>query len=184
MTKRGGPPIALIVIGPVRGSSQLARAAASPMRTRIGFGITVAVLDAVAGMNRLEWFTALSFLAHYVCAMDSQPFSPSAVEAEDVEGFKPRRASRLPIDKAARLERGATYQLAVNVRNVSPCGFMAECGEAVGIGSYVTLDVPGVGRVQAQVRWQIGSRMGGMFAHPISLANCEWTGERTDADSD
>ena len=52
---------------------------------------------------------------------------------------------------------------------------MAECAEPVRIGSYVSLDVPGIGPVQAQVRWQIGVRMGGMFLDPISLARCEWT---------
>ena len=46
------------------------------------------------------------------------------------------------------------------------------------IGSYVSLDVPGVGPVQAQVRWQVGTKMGGMFLDPISLGRCEWTGEK------
>jgi hypothetical protein len=52
---------------------------------------------------------------------------------------------------------------------------MAECASPVQIGSYVSLDVPGVGPVRAQVRWQIGGRMGGMFLDPISLNRCEWT---------
>ena len=66
--------------------------------------------------------------------------------------YKTRRASRLVVDEAAQLSQSATYHIEVNVRNVSPCGFMAECPEAVGIGSYVMLDIPGLGRVQAQVR--------------------------------
>jgi hypothetical protein len=57
---------------------------------------------------------------------------------------------------------------------------MAECAEPVRIGSYVTLDVPGIGPVQAQIRWQIGIRMGGMFLDPISLARCEWTAEKAE----
>jgi hypothetical protein len=57
---------------------------------------------------------------------------------------------------------------------VSTAGFMAECHEPVQIGSYVSLDVPGVGPVHAQVRWQIGKRMGGMFLDPISLNRCDW----------
>jgi len=36
-------------------------------------------------------------------------------------------------------------------------------------------DVPGLGPVQAQVRWQLGVSMGGRFLDPISLARCEWT---------
>jgi hypothetical protein len=67
------------------------------------------------------------------------------------------------------------YSVEVKVHDVSQCGFMAECAETVDIGSYVSLDVPGIGPVQAQVRWQIGGRMGGMFLDPISLNRCEWT---------
>jgi hypothetical protein len=29
--------------------------------------------------------------------------------------------------------------------------------------------------VNAQVRWQVGGRMGGKFLDPISLLRCEWT---------
>jgi hypothetical protein len=67
------------------------------------------------------------------------------------------------------------YSVEVTVCDVSQCGFMAECDDAVQIGSYVTLDVPGIGAVKAQVRWQLGGRMGGMFLDPISLNRCEWT---------
>ena len=105
----------------------------------------------------------------------------SPVPPEDFDpaiDYKPRRASRQPMDEAARLGRSATYQVEVTVRNVSPCGFMAECPEAIGIGSYVTLDIPGLGAVEAQVRWQIGARIGGMFTDPISLSRCVWAGER------
>jgi hypothetical protein len=45
----------------------------------------------------------------------------------------------------------------------------------VQIGGYVSLDVPGIGPVNAQVRWQLGTRMGGLFLDPISLHRCEWT---------
>ena len=61
------------------------------------------------------------------------------------------------------------------MRNLSSAGFMADCAQPVLIGSYVSLDVPGIGLVQAQVRWQVGPRMGGMFLDPISLGRCEWT---------
>lgn len=99
-------------------------------------------------------------------------------EAE-LPGFQPRRAERVAVDGgAARLDAPDLYAVAVRVRNMSPAGFMAECPETVRIGSYVTLDVPGIGPVQAQIRWQIGVRMGGMFLDPISLASCEWTAEK------
>lgn len=112
--------------------------------------------------------------------MDSRPNLHSPADDDFEAEYTPRRASRLTVDEAARLSHSATYHIEVNVRNVSPCGFMAECSEAVGIGSFVALDIPGVGPVHAQVRWQIGPRMGGMFTDPISLARCEWVGERSD----
>ena len=94
---------------------------------------------------------------------------------DDGPDLKPRRTQRLSVDEAANMRSQNWYQIEVKVRNVSTCGFMAECSAPVRIGSYVSLDVPGVGPVHAQVRWQIGMTMGGMFLDPISLSRCEWT---------
>ena len=87
---------------------------------------------------------------------------------------KPRRTQRVSIEESTSLRSQNWYNIEVRVRDLSTCGFMAECAEPVRIGSYVSLDVPGVGPVHAQVRWQIGIRMGGMFLDPISLHRCEW----------
>lgn len=104
------------------------------------------------------------------------------VEAEPPPGFKPRRAARVDLaDTAASLSPQHLYAVEVKVRNVSTAGFMAECAAPVRIGSYVALDIPGIGPVQAQIRWQIGQRMGGMFLDPISLKSCEWTAEKAKA---
>ena len=98
---------------------------------------------------------------------------PTEDEAEP--GLKKRRAGRVVVDGKSSLRSQQWYSVEVKVRNVSTCGFMAECREPVGIGSYVSLEVPGVGPVHAQVRWQIGGTMGGMFLDPINLVQCEWT---------
>lgn len=89
--------------------------------------------------------------------------------------FKQRRSDRLLVESAAQLKHPHYYNVEVTICDVSQCGFMAECAEPLQIGSLVSLDVPGVGTVEAQVRWQIGRRMGGMFLDPISLNRCEWT---------
>ena len=89
--------------------------------------------------------------------------------------YKDRRADRTAVDTTAQLRSQHWYCVEVKIHDVSQCGFMAECLDPVQIGSYVTLDVPGIGAVCAQVRWQIGGRMGGMFLDPISLHRCEWT---------
>ena len=101
---------------------------------------------------------------------------------EQQPGFKARRAVRLAVaDGHASLSPRELYTVEIKVRNLSTAGFMAECAEPIRIGSYVSLDIPGIGPVQAQVRWQIGLKMGGMFLDPISLARCEWTAEKAEA---
>lgn len=89
--------------------------------------------------------------------------------------YRDRRAERTKVLAVTQIHRQSWYSVEVRVRDVSQCGFMAECADSVHIGSHVMLDVPGIGPVRAQVRWQIGGRMGGMFLDPISLNRCEWT---------
>ena len=88
--------------------------------------------------------------------------------------FKQRRSPRTRVSGEAALRHQNVYAVKVRIRDVSTTGFMAECPEPVRIGSFVSLDVPGLGPVDAQVRWQLGDRMGGQFVDPISLASCEW----------
>ncbi|MFL6845966.1 MAG: PilZ domain-containing protein [Allosphingosinicella sp.] len=89
--------------------------------------------------------------------------------------FKKRRSGRTSVAGRTRLRAPGWYVIEVTIRDVSTSGFQAQCPETVRIGSYVSLDVPGIGPVNAQVRWQLGDRMGGMFLDPISLNRCEWT---------
>ena len=99
-------------------------------------------------------------------------------EPDPAAPLKTRRTERIAVEQSSRMRSQQRYQVEVKVRNVSTCGFMAECDAPVPIGSYVSLDVPGVGPVHAQVRWQLGVTMGGMFLDPISLVRCEWTAIR------
>ena len=109
--------------------------------------------------------------------------NPDRTAPEEHPGFKSRRAARLDVpDAEANLKPHDLYHVEIKVQNVSAAGFMAECTAPVRIGSYVSLDIPGIGTVEAQVRWQIGLRMGGMFLDPISLGRCEWAAEKTEAD--
>ena len=101
---------------------------------------------------------------------------------DEQPGFQPRRSGRIAVaGEKVSLSPQDRYSVEIKIHNVSTAGFMAECATPVMIGSYVSLEVPGVGPVQAQVRWQIGTRMGGMFLDPISLARCEWTAEKAKA---
>lgn len=103
-----------------------------------------------------------------------------SADHEKSDYFKARRSERVTVDTTANLRHPQWYNVQVTVCDVSQCGFMATCAEPMEIGSYVTLDVPGIGPVNAQVRWQIGMRLGGMFLDPIRLNHCEWTAEKAE----
>lgn len=94
--------------------------------------------------------------------------------------FKVRRAERNQVSTRTSLRHQNWYNVEVTICDVSTSGFMAECVEPVQIGSYVSLDIPGLGPVRAQVRWQLAGRMGGLFLDPISLNQCEWQAEKTE----
>ena len=92
--------------------------------------------------------------------------------------FVDRRNERVPVASTTSMRSESWYNVEVKVCDVSQAGFMAECAHPITIGSAVSLDVPGIGPVHAQVRWQLGGRMGGLFLDPISLTQCEWTAVR------
>jgi hypothetical protein len=94
--------------------------------------------------------------------------------------FKQRGAPRTAVLRTAQMRSQHWYSVEVKVCDVSSSGFKAECPEPVLIGTYVSLDVPGLGPVSAQVRWQLGGRIGGQFLDPISLNRCEWTAIKVD----
>lgn len=86
-----------------------------------------------------------------------------------------RRTERLPLDAEARLKPNSWSSLSVRVLDLSGAGFRAECEARVRPGSCVTLDVPGLGEVDAQVEWQRAGEFGARFLVPIDLDRCEWT---------
>ena len=102
--------------------------------------------------------------------------SRNPAEAED-EGavFQPRRSRRVELQEVTSLRSMDERVVEVTVCDLSTSGFMAECLRPVLIGSYVSLDLPGIGPVHAQVRWQVGGKMGGKFLDPVSLMRCDWT---------
>lgn len=97
---------------------------------------------------------------------------------EDGRAFLPRRSARVKLTGAADLRGEGVQPVAVTVCDLSTAGFMAECLRPVLIGSYVALDLPGVGTVRAQVRWQLGGRFGAKFLEPVNLYSCDWMAAR------
>jgi hypothetical protein len=99
------------------------------------------------------------------------------LDADEMPLFLPRRGQRVTLQATTQLRSKDLQEVEVRVCDLSTSGFMAECMRPVLIGSYVSVDLPGIGPVHAQVRWQVGGRMGGKFLDPISLHRCEWVAE-------
>jgi hypothetical protein len=86
-----------------------------------------------------------------------------------------RRAERLSVDEAARLRPNSWSSLEIRMVDLSELGFRGACEARLRRGSCVTLEIPGVGAVEAQVEWQRGDEFGARFFLPLDVAACEWT---------
>jgi hypothetical protein len=98
------------------------------------------------------------------------------MSSDDDNGFDSgRRAQRLPLDAETRLRPNSWSSLQIRMLDLSESGFRAECEARVKRGGSVSLDVPGIGQVEAQVEWQRGDQFGARFFAPIELRRCGWT---------
>lgn len=85
-----------------------------------------------------------------------------------------RRAERVAVDAETRLRPNGWSSLQIRMVDLSTDGFRAECDARVRPGGCVSLDVPGIGAVEAQVEWQRGSQFGARFIAPIPVERCSW----------
>lgn len=106
--------------------------------------------------------------------MDVSPPRNLVDEDEGSSAFLPRRSGRLELSGATQMRCSDRETVEVVVRDISLSGFRADCNHPVLIGSYVSIDLPGVGAVQAQVRWRVGGRLGARFLDPVNLRRCAW----------
>jgi hypothetical protein len=93
-----------------------------------------------------------------------------------------RRAERLALDEAAKLRPNSWSSLEIRMIDLSEFGFRAACEARLQAGGGVSLEVPGLGSIDAQVEWQRGGEFGARFFSPISLEACTWSvGDRRQA---
>ena len=98
------------------------------------------------------------------------------MSSDDDNGFDSgRRAERHQVDAETRLRPNSWSSLQIKMLDLSASGFRAECEARVTRGGSVSLDVPGIGSVEAQVEWQRGDQFGARFFAPIELKSCQWT---------
>ena len=79
----------------------------------------------------------------------------------------PRAEERVPVAAEVTLGNASAQWEDARLVNISSRGFMAESPTGVFPGSRVWLLLPGVGRVNAQVIWVRGDRLGGSFTDPV-----------------
>jgi hypothetical protein len=86
-----------------------------------------------------------------------------------------RRSERLKLDAETRLRPNSWSSLQIRMLDLSASGFRAQCEARVLPGGSVSLDIPGIGAVEAQVEWQRGDQFGARFYAPIEIKSCQWT---------
>ena len=86
-----------------------------------------------------------------------------------------RKVERISIEKPARLRPNDWSRVNVNVMDVSTAGFRAAADIQLRPGGYLSLEVPGVGIVDAKVIWQQSREFGAQFLRPLPLDHCAWT---------
>ena len=97
------------------------------------------------------------------------------MSTEKDEDGRERGARRVSVDEATRLRPNDWSSLEVRMIDISESGFRARCEAKLQRGGLVTLDVQGIGSVEAQVEWQRGDTFGARFIVPIDIARCSWT---------
>ncbi|TFI59024.1 hypothetical protein E2493_07180 [Sphingomonas parva] len=95
--------------------------------------------------------------------------------ASGIAGDRTREAERLRVNAEARLRPNDWSSVEMTMLDLSTNGFRASCEARVQPGSAVSLDIPGLGSVDAQVEWQRGRNFGARFFVPIDLSLCSWT---------
>ena len=86
-----------------------------------------------------------------------------------------RRRPRRPVANAARLRPNDWSATQVDMVDISEDGFRAAGEVLFRIGHYASLQVPGIGWVEAQIVWQARGQFGARFVTSIDLTRCAWT---------
>lgn len=90
-------------------------------------------------------------------------------QLQQVIPFVPRIVERSDVSIATSIAV-ANRPRPIVVVNLSSHGFMGHCPAGVPLGSRVRIDLPGLGEMQACVRWAVGKRVGGRFDTPLDPA--------------
>src|SRR4051812_40860467 len=86
-----------------------------------------------------------------------------------------RKTERIRIERPARLRPNDWSRVSVDIVDLSSAGFRALGDLQLRTGTYLALEVPGIGNVDAKVVWQQSRAFGAQFLRPLPLDHCAWT---------
>ena len=78
------------------------------------------------------------------------------------------------MDETARLYPNSWSSLDARVLDISSHGFKAACTARVMLGGPVSVEIPGVGRLNGHVTWRRGDEFGASFDTPVDMAQLPW----------
>ncbi len=84
-----------------------------------------------------------------------------------------RREPRQTVFLRTRIRQVNGQDASVTIVNVSPRGFMARSDAEHADGDLVSVRLPLIGLLDAEVRWALGGRIGCRLMHPIALTDYE-----------
>jgi hypothetical protein len=83
--------------------------------------------------------------------------------------FEQRAATRHPVDYPALAERQRRGDIALRIVNVSAMGFMAIGDLPLAVGERLTLRLPAIGTIEAQLMWRNRVKAGFHFERLIRV---------------
>jgi hypothetical protein len=104
---------------------------------------------------------------------DTGPSSEPVSASQHLGHYFERGAERINAEGTFGL-KAEEYTVEAEICDVSPLGLKGICPGPLSIGSIVSVDIPGIGPADAEVKWQLAGRFGAMFLEPIDLRKCEW----------
>jgi hypothetical protein len=82
-----------------------------------------------------------------------------------------RQSERDEVFYRTRASASGLGSFPAQVVNISANGFMARTETELAVGQSLTIRLPVVGEMKAEVRWSLGGRIGCQFARMIELAS-------------
>ena len=86
--------------------------------------------------------------------------------------FAPRRPRKATFITTAMLLPD-DREVFINIRNISPAGFMAVSDSHLPEGTRFGVGIPGRGILRAEVRWSIDDMFGAQFERPLEIKEVE-----------